>query len=186
MPAYEEEVKTVKVPPGTGVAGLVKAVTSILELPRVQTISITVGKPIEYRRLRKPEEPELNVDLDLTTLMPWQVVRAGAISEIRPSSMNAAIVIGQLFMQSNIDGYNPVAFVGSPTSKFWAWYTGTTQLLASREELYGLPFLTDEGVPDEALILCSALGRRASMVDVVRSYKVTIPMPKAKKVSTDG
>ena len=186
MSTYEEEVREVKVPPGTGVPGLIKAVTQILELPRVQSINITVGKPIEYRRMRKAEEPEANVDLDFSTLLPSQIVRSRIITEVKLASMNAAIVVGQLFMQASIDGYNPVAFVGHPASKFWAWYTATTQLISSREELFGLPFLTDDQIPVEALILCAAHGRRASMVDVLRSYKIAVPIPKPKKVSTDG
>lgn len=186
MPVYEEEEKEVKVPPGTGVAGLVKAVTAILELPRVQTIEITVNKPVKYRRFRKADEPEQNIGIDFDTLMPWQIVRSNHISEVSLISMNAAIVIGQLFMQASIDGYNPVAFVGSPATRFWSWYTATTSLVTSREELYGLPFLADKQIPEESLILCTALGKRAAMVDVIRSYKVTVPMPKAKKAGTDG
>lgn len=177
--AYEEETKSVDVPKGAGIPGLIKTLTSILELPRVQDINIANGK-ITYKRFRKAGEPEANIDADFDSIMPWQIVRSREISELHITSTNAAVVLGQMFSQASMDGYNPVAFVGSPSSKFWAWYTGTTSLVTGREELHGLPFHTDKGVPEEALVMCVAMGRRASMVDVVKSYKVTIPQKKSK------
>lgn len=179
MPQYEEEHKTVDVPKGAGIPGLVSAVTSILELPRVQSIHIENGT-VSYTRFKKAGDPDVNVDQDFDSIMPWQIVRSRDISEVIITSTNAAVVLGQMFAMTSMDGYNPVAFVGSPASKFWAWYTGTTSLMTGRDDLHGFPFHVDKQVPDEALILCVALGRRASMVDVVKSYKVTVPQKRSK------
>lgn len=181
MPNYDEETKKIEVPKGTGVPGLLKAITAVLELPRVQNISIDSTGLVTYTRLRKAGEPESNVDQEFDSLMPWQVIRSHAIVEVQLPSINAAVVIGAMFSQANIEGYNPVAFVGNPSTRLWHWYTSTTKVVTNRDEFYGLPFLSDRQVPEEALLLCVAYGRRASMVDVVKSYKVSIPMPVVKR-----
>jgi hypothetical protein len=180
MPIYEEEHKSVEVPQGTGIPGLLKAVSKVLELPRVQNINIDKDGKVTYKRFRKPEEPDQNLDIDFDTLMPWQVVRAHPVTEVNIVSINAAVVVGQLFSQSSMDGYNPVAFVASPSTKLWTWYTSTTTLVTNREELHGLPVYADQRMPEEALVLCVAYGRRAAMVDVVKSYKITIPQQRSK------
>lgn len=179
MPTYEEETKTVDVPQGAGIPGLLKVISSLLELPRVQNISIDKNK-VSYRRFRKPEEPIQNVEIEFDSIMPWQIVRSRPITEVNIVSINAAVVVGQLFSLASMDGYNPVAFVASPSTKLWAWYTGTTTLVTNREDLHGLPVYFDQHVPEEALVLCVAYGRRAAMVDVVQSYKVSIPQQRTK------
>lgn len=181
MPNYDEETKQIEVPKGTGAPGLLKAVASVLELSRVQSITIDSIGVVKYTRLRKAGEPEVNVDQDFDSLMPWQVIRAHDITEVQLPSTNAAVVIGSMFSQANIEGYNPVAFVGNPSTRLWHWYTSTTKVVTNRDEFYGLPFLSDRQVPEEALVLCAAYGRRASMVDVVKSYKISIPMPVMKR-----
>lgn len=180
MPKYEEEHKTIEVPQGTGIPGLLKAVGSVLELPRVQNITIGKDGKVAYTRFRKPEEPETNVEMAFDSLMPWQVVRSHPVTEVSIVSINAAVVVGQLFSLSSMEGYNPVAFVLSPSTKFWAWYTATTTLVSSRDDIHGLSVYTDKHVPEEALILCAAYGRRAEMVDVVKSYKISIPQQRSK------
>jgi hypothetical protein len=179
MAMYEEELKTIDVPQGTGVAGLLKAIGKVLELPRVQNINIDKTK-ISYKRFRKPEEPEQNVELDFDSIMPWQIVRTRTVIEVNIVSINAAVVVGQLFSLANIEGYSPVAFVTSPSTKLWTWYTATTTLVTNREDLHGLPVLVDPHVPEEVLVLCVAYGRQATMVDVVKSYKVSIPQKRSK------
>ena len=179
MPNYIEEEKTVDVPPGTGVPGVVRAVETILKLGKIQELTVVPGR-VTYIRLRKDEEPEQLIELDLATLMPSHVVRNCVLEELHLKSVNAAVVIGQMFFSVALAGLNPVAFVGSTNSELWAWYEATTQLTASREEFYGVPFYADKDIPDEVLVLCSALGRRAAMVDVTHGYKITIPAKRRK------
>lgn len=179
MPNYAEEVKVVDVAPGTGVHGVVRAVEAILKLGKVQELTVTPGK-VTYVRLRKEDEPEQLIELDLSTLMPAHVVRNCQLEELSLKSVNAAVVIGQMFFSVALAGMNPVAFVGGTNSELWAWYEATTQLAASREEFYGVPFYADKDIPDEVLVLCSALGRRAAMVDVTHGYKITIPAKRRK------
>lgn len=174
MPTYIDEQKTIEVPSNTGVEGYLKVVGEILELPRVQKVVLEIGS-ISYRRFRKEDEPERNVGQDLETLQPAAVVRSHPISEIKASSDSAAVVVAQLFAQAAMDGYNPVAFVSGLHSMFWSWHARSTGLVLNKKEAYGLAFYGDQQLPDEALILCAAYGRRASMVDVQCSYKVTIP-----------
>jgi hypothetical protein len=180
MASYEEEHKTIDVPQGTGVPGLLKAVGAVLELPRVQNINIDKDGKVSYRRFRKPEEPEQNLAMDFDTIMPWQIVRTHLVTEVAIVSINAAVVLGQLFSLASMEGYNPVALVVSPSTKLWVWYTSTTKLVTNREDLHGLPVFFDQQVPEEALIMCVAYGRRAAMVDVVKSYKVSIPQQRSK------
>lgn len=174
MPNYEEETKTLEVPAGTGVAGVLRTVEAILQLGRVQEVVLKTGKAT-YTRLRKPDEPERVVDLELETLMPSHVVRGSVLRELDLKSLNAAVAVGQLFLQASVDGMNPVAFVSGTTSELWAWYEATTKLTTSREEFYGVPFYADANIPDEVLVLCCAQSRRAAMIDVTHSYKITIP-----------
>lgn len=174
---YVEETKTIEVAPGTGVPGLLRTVAAVLALPRIQVVEIKAGAVV-YTRFKRPEDPDQVLELDLSTLMPAQVVRSNPINEVALAGTNAATAIGQMFAQVSMDGYLPVAFVGNPNSRFWAWYTSTTSVMTSREELYGQPFYADKDIPEETLLLCAALGRKATMVDVVRSYKITVPLRK--------
>lgn len=174
MPDLVLEQDSFEVPAASGVAGYLKIVGSILELTRVQEVLLTVGK-ISYKRFKSPDEPEREVETDLSTLMPGAIVRTKAIDEIVPASKNAAVVIAAMFSRVSFDGLNPVAFVSGSASQFWVWHEKTVAVTIRKEEAYGLPFLVDVQIPDDALVLCAAYGRRAAMVDVVKSYKVTIP-----------
>lgn len=185
MPSFIEEEKTIEVPKGIGVDGLLKAVAKVLELSRVQNITIDVTGKVSYKRFRKEDEPEQVTGLDFSSVMPWQIVRGHAIEEVPTNSTNAAVVLGQLFARVSMDGFNPVSFVASPSTKFWTWYTATTSLHTGHVELHGLPFLVDPQVPEEALVMCVAYGRRAGMVDVVKSYKITVPMRKVNVAKKD-
>lgn len=174
MPSYIDERKTVEVPSNTGVAGYLKVIGEILELPRVQKVVLDIGS-ISYQRFRKDDEPERIVGQDLESLRPAAIIKNRTVTEIKAASDNAAIVVAQLFAQATMDGYNPVAFVSGLHTMFWSWHARSTGLMLNKKEAYGLSFYGDQMLPDEALILCVSYGRRAAMVDVVHSYKVTIP-----------
>lgn len=179
MPSYAEGTTTVDVPPGTGVPGVLRAVEAILKLGKIQVLEVVPGK-VKYTRLYKADEPEQLIELDLSTLMPSHVVRNCQLDELSLKSVNAAVAVGQMFMAASLAGLNPVAFVGGTNSELWSWYEATTQLATSREEFYGVPFYADKDLPDEVLVLCAALGRRATMVDVTHGYKITIPAKRRK------
>lgn len=180
MANYEEEEKDIEVPSGTGVPGLLRTVAAVLNLPRVQSVIITPGYVV-YRRLKKPDEGEQALGLELESLLPSHVVRSKPVYEISSAHTNAAVVISQMFAQASVDGYTPVAFVGHGCSRLWDWFTSTTSLVVPHDDFYGLPFLTDSDIPEETVLLCAALGRKGTMADVVKSYKITVPLQRKKK-----
>lgn len=183
MPSYIEEKKEIPVPPATGVPGFLKVVAGILERPRVQEIVLGKDK-ITYRRFRRDDEAETELEVDLDTLMPLAVIRNSQLEELRLiTETNAAAAVSQLFTKAHMDGMNPIAFASGPHSLFFSWHTRTTSVVLAKEECYGLPFLADPGLPDEALFLCTGYGRRAALPDTVRSYKIAIPFLKERPKS---
>lgn len=181
MPNYIEEKKDIEVPPATGIPGLLRAISSVLELKRVQRVVVEVGR-ISYTRFRREDEPELPAaELDLSTLMPAAVIRNSELEELRLLADNAAVGIAQLFSKAHMDGMNPIALVGSPSSLFFAWHVKTTGVVLAKTECYGLPFLADPDLSDEALVLCTAYSRRATLPDTVRCYKLTVPLLRKAK-----
>ena len=107
--------------------------------------------------------------------MPYAVVRSREVEELTPRSDSAATTVAELFAKAHMDGYNPTALVVGQNSYFRGWHAKSTGVVLPKEEAYGLPLLADVQTPDEALILCAAYGKRAALIDTVKSYKVTIP-----------
>lgn len=175
MPSYEEETNSFEVPKAAGRAGYFRVLDKLFELRRVQEIIITTGK-VSYRRYRAHDEPEQEVEVDLTSLLPYSVIRSHEVTEILPASDNAAVVVAQMFAQVHMDGLNPVAFASGHEVTFRQWHANTTRVMLPSGEAYGLPFLVDTQLPTESLLLCAAYGRRAALVDTVRSYKIAIPL----------
>jgi hypothetical protein len=178
MPEYKEVQKTVTLPKGIGLDGYLLALRGILQRPRVQEISLSVGGEVTYRRFALPEEPEEEPGLVLETLLPYGVVRQRPIEEIPDVSPNAAVALGQLFACAAQDGLTPVLFVGGTDSRFWGWYQQSTGCRLPREEIYGLPFLSDPAIEDDTLLLCSAYSRAATLSDTQKSYKIVTPAPR--------
>lgn len=176
MPEYREVEKIIEIPRGTGRDGFLKTIESILRQPRVQEININTKGQVSYRRFASPEEPEIEVRIDFESLMPWSIIRNTELEELTPlDNANAAVVISQMFAAASRDHLRPVAFAGHPQSLFWEWHGVTTTVMLTKEEAYGLPFMADERIPKQALILCVAYGRDARLVDTRKAYKITIP-----------
>ncbi len=180
MPQYVEEKKELEVPVATGIPGFLKVLTGILERPRVQKVTIEKGK-ITYLRYRREDEPDQELEVELTTLMPAAVIRNSLLEEVSLLADNAAIGVSQLFAKAHMDGLNPVALVGSMNSLFFVWHVRTTKVVLAKDECYGLPFLPDKDIPDETLILCAAYSKRAMLPDTARCYKMTIPLMRKTK-----
>jgi hypothetical protein len=177
MPEYTEIEKVVEVPRGTGIDGYVEMVRSILRKGKVQEVLLRTNGRVSYRRFVRTDEPEDELKVDLSTLMPWHIIRNGDIQELPTPTIetNAAVVISQLFGAVRVDGFKPVAFVTSGESLFWKWHNESTGVVFGKDEAYGLPFFPDPEIPQDVLILCAAFSRDARLVDVRKSYKVTIP-----------
>jgi hypothetical protein len=75
-----------------------------------------------------------------------------------------------------VDKLNAVAFVGGANSRVWAWYKESTgNDLVSRDELHGVPFVSDRHIEDHVLMLCAAYAKVASLIAIQKSYKLVIP-----------
>lgn len=174
MPSYVEEEKSFDIPKAAGDAAYVETLKKLLRLTLVQSISITPGH-VRYKRYRREDEPEATVAMDFDSIMPMATIRSHDLVELRPTSKVAAIVIAQMLIQASLDGMNPVAFASGGPQTVRAWHVDTTKLVLPENEIYGIPFLVDQDLPKEALFLCVAYSRYGALVDIVKTYKMTIP-----------
>jgi hypothetical protein len=176
MPEYREVSQTIEVPRGAGIAGFLKTIEKILRQSRVQEVSINARGHVSYRRFARSDEDDHQIQMEFDSLMPWAVIRNGEIEELNPLDANAAVVVSQMFSASTRDHLHPVAWASRRETPFWEWHGKTTGVvLGGKEEAYGIPFYTDDGIPDDSLVLCSAYGRDATLVDTKKAYKITIP-----------
>jgi len=176
MNEYVEVTGEVEVPKNTGKEGFLKAIKDILQLPRVQGITIDARGRIEYRHYAVKGEAYAPLEVSFDTLQPYAAIRNSTVIELTVVDPNAAIAVGKLFQQAEADRLCPVAFVGGANSRFWLWYSLTTGLAsATKEELHGVPFLIDRHLDDSMLVLCAAYTRTAALIDTQRSYKLAIP-----------
>lgn len=173
MVDYIEERQEQEVPSAAGVEVYLAVVRSVLSLPRVQEVVIKVGK-VRWHRFKKPDEPDRNLEIDLDTLMPYGVIRTHEVQELRPLP-DAAASIGAMLAQAHVDGLNPIAWVSGPGSLLHSWYQDTSGLLLPKDSVHGFDLLLDPNIGHETLILCTGFGKRAALVDTVRSYKITMP-----------
>jgi hypothetical protein len=172
---YQEVEETIEVPKNTGVDGFLSVVKGILNRPRVQGVIIDARGKVTYRYYVRKGQEHSPLNANFETLLPYMAIRNGTAVELE-ADPHASVAVGQLFDKVAVDHLFPVAFVGGAQSKFWNWYAHTANLdMSSREELYGLPFLTDRNIPDEVLILAAAYTRSASLIDIQKSYKIVIP-----------
>lgn len=172
---YEEKTATLEIPKGTGLEGFLRAIREILLLGRVQELHVDVRGKISYRYFAR-EGDTTTLDVDFESLMPYAIVRNGVVVEVIPWGANAAVILGQIFARAAADHVYPVAWVGGAQTTFWHWFERTTGIAnAITDELCGLPFLRDRMVEDSVLLLCTAYGRHAALIDTQRSYKILMP-----------
>jgi hypothetical protein len=173
---YKEIEDTLEVPANTGIEGFLLAVKSIIKLGKVQNITIDVHGRISYKRYVREGETKEPLSVNFESLMPSSVIRNSKLTELTGLNANAAVAVAQLFNAATVDHLNPVALVGGPAAHFWRWYQASTGLtLTSREELFGVPFLTDRMIEDHVLILCAAYAKAGALIDTYKSYKIVIP-----------
>jgi hypothetical protein len=172
---YTEVNEEIEVPRNVGASGFLRVVEGILKLPRVQKIEIDSRGKISFQYFTRKGEETPALKIDFETLRPYAAIRNGeSMDEITPST-NAAIALGQLFDAAAVDHLFPVAFVAGVGTSFWRWAKSSGLILSSREELFGIPFLMDQLVPDSSLVLGAAYARGAALVDIRKSYKLVVP-----------
>jgi hypothetical protein len=172
MPDYREHSGKIEVPRNTGIDGLLFAVRELLKRPRIQAINIDAKGQISYKRYVREDEADVNIGIDFDTYTPASIIRNSEVSELQAVG-NAAVVLGSLFSAASVDQLHPIALVSGAATKLWEWYRSTTNSSLPRTaEVFGLPFLLDRGIPDTALLLCTAYGKDSAVVDTVKVYKV--------------
>lgn len=174
MPQYKEITHTVNVPLNTGIPGFLRAIESILRLPRVMQLTIDATGRVDFTRQELPEE-EPTIGVDFTGLVPSHIIRGAEALELDVVSNLAPVAISHMFVKVTEDGLNPIAFATGANSWLWKWHKVTSNIELNRAEAYGLPVLRDHNLPDETLVLCAGYSRAATLVDTKRVYKITIP-----------
>ena len=172
--------ETIEVPKETGKAGLLRVLEEIFDLKRVVDVRVTAQRApvkVSFKRYAAEGEPDRPLAIDLESLSPYAVLRNGEIQEFESVVGPAAVVIAHLFREVSLLGLWPVAFVGGRASRFWDWHKTTMGMTPSqtREDAYGLPFLTDRQVEDDTLLLAAAYDRAATIIDTQRAYKLLLP-----------
>jgi len=174
MTTYAEEEKSYDIPKAAGNAAYVELFKKLIGMSLVQTIVVTPGH-MSYKRYRKEDEPETPVEMEFDSLMPLAAIRTHLLVELDPMSKIASTVFAQMLTQASLDGLNPVAFASGSERTVRAWHKSTTKVVLPEDEIYGIPFLIDQGLPKEALFLCAAYGRHGALADTIKTYKITIP-----------
>lgn len=177
MNGFEEQTGSITVPKNTGIDGFLLTIKEILQQHDfLQRIEIDSKGLINFRYFAQEGTEKTQFTVDFKFLQPDSIIRNGQVREILiPEEASASTVVGVLFEAANRERMYPVAFAAGSSSQFWDWHYQTTGIqLQSRDALYGLPFLTDRHIPDSVLILCTAIGKGASLVDTQISYKVSM------------
>lgn len=179
--------ETIEVPKETGKAGLLRLMEGIFDLKRVTEVHVLATRQpvkVTYKRFAAEDEPDRPLAIDLESLTPYAVLRNGEIQEFIGDVGPAACVIAHLFREVSLVGLWPVAFVSGKSSYFWDWHKETMGMVPSqtRDDAYGLPFLTDRQVDDDTLLLAASYDRGAAIIDAQRAFKLLLPQPTTRLV----
>ena len=174
MEGYKERQSSISVPKNSGVDGFLRTLRTILELPRVQNISIGSDGVVRYMRYVREGEPDGPAQIDYSDLAPWNIIRnSNSLQEIEHElDTPAPTVIANLFNILGQEGLVPIAFATGAASTFWRWHERTAGIrLTQRASAYGLPIYADSQMPDYSLVLCAAFVR-TGLVDCHRFLMV--------------
>lgn len=176
MAEYIDRKEEVEVPRGSGLEGFIATFRKILELPRVQYVHVEKGK-VSFCRSVRPEEPKKPLGVDFESLMPSHIIRGVELLE-EAEEVNAANAVCRLLRRVGVMHLHPIAFASGTKTHFWEWHSKSTGIdLKDRpDQLYGLPFLRDEHLPDEALFICAAYSKGAALIDSSHALKMIMPL----------
>ena len=167
----------IEVPKATGLDGLLLTIKEILQQhDYVQQLTIDGKGLITFKYFAMEDAEKQRFEVDFKFLQPDAIIRNGTVREIIiPEDACASTVMGVLFETANRERMYPIAFVSGSDSTFWEWHWETTGIqLQSRENIYGIPFLTDRHIPDSVLMLCTSYGKGAALIDTQVSYKIVM------------
>lgn len=176
MSDFREQSDTIEVPRGTGVDGFVATIIGILKMPRIQYIHIDGNGRIKYARVVRKGEEFQRYSPDFEQLQPSFIIRQSNVKEL-PAEENAAYAITMMFKAAGIEKLFPVAFVTNPKTRLWDWLIDSAGIDLSQTDdvLYGVPLIYDEQIPNYVLILSTAFLPNATMGEIRRCFKITMP-----------
>jgi hypothetical protein len=177
MTEFQEVTDTIDVPQHAGVEGFIAAIRQVLKKPRVTQVIIDAHGKLTFTRFARPEEPRKHVEVDFETVSPASLVRNAEVQEIDLSRWddNAAVCIAMMFHTASLEQMYPVGFVTGANTRLFDWHKQTTGVMLLNNTAYGLPVHRDRFISDDALLLVTAYARNAGLIDVQKSYKMTMP-----------
>jgi len=179
MSGLQERKKTITVPRGMGIDGMVALFKHIVALPRVQYIHVDGQGRISYSRFVREDEQEDSYDLsdEFKNLMPSAILQFIDLREIADDD-NAARAVARLIYAVTSDGLVPIAFALHPKTLFWKWHTASVGLDVSNkpDNIYGVPTRFDEMIPDTSLVLLAGYKQDTPLADARRALKIVIPI----------
>jgi len=172
---YEEVKKTVEVPRNAGVEGFLHALSEILKMPRVQSVTINAQGQVTYRRYVTQEE-ESNLHVDFEHVQPYHVIRNAPMEEhFYPPGMAASTVLAGMLDKICSKGMTPIAFVIGAQSRLWSWYYGSTGVeVTNKDRLLGYKLSSDRHIPDSTVVVCAGYGNTQALADTRLSLKIDI------------
>lgn len=168
----------IKVPPGAGIDGFLKAIKEVLQLRRVQGVHISPTGMITVEHY-VPDELDKRpaTHIDMTDVTPgYAIQHVAAMHEVAYTfGSNAAEVICRMFGDADCDDLVPFAFVIGTASKLWDWHAKTSRTI-NRGSFYGLPLIEDPTIPDDILVMCTSYERSSTFAEIINTYKIALVM----------
>jgi hypothetical protein len=176
MSNYVIKEQVIEIPKSTGIDGFLLVLGSVLKLPRVSDINIEATGVVKVKRwLREEELADSTIQFDFDSVSPYSIIRNGEVQDVGFATEDKTPLwwIGHLFLQAQQDHMHCVSFVTGADVVVFNWCAAED--LRFRDELFGLPVLRDRFIDDDVLLLCTSYGQETRMVDVRKSYKLTLP-----------
>lgn len=178
MRERKTQKQTIEIPKGTGKAGFLLAIESILDLPRVQDVHIDARGKVSYSRYAHDEEESALLQIDFDSVMPHSIIRNSEVAELVVPEVGAPAVIFEMFTAVANEQLFPLAFVSGVNTLVWEWVRRSTAggpRLHPTNTLFGVPVYADRKIEDYMLILCAGHARNVALASTQKSYKIVIP-----------
>ena len=179
---FERFEETIDVPREAGVEGFLRALREVLTKPRVQEVKIDARGKMHVVRFVRPNEPRDPLNVDFSSVTPAAAVRSGFVIEVPVAAGEEPLrAVCSLFHACELESMYPICFITGADSRLPTWlgidmFDFLNAPIGSDLKMCGLRLLKDRNIPDDALILATAYGPNADLIDVRNCYKLTIPL----------
>lgn len=146
--------KTVDVPPGTGIDGVLEVLRTILRKGLVQRIVVDIGK-VTYYQARSAKDAAEKVAVDLSRYKPYKVVRMAEIIACVSGPPNGLLLRGFTALERQ-QGAVPVGFLAHSPEVITEWTLRCGTRTSAPSTLCGYPVFFDTDIPDHVVLLCAA------------------------------